>query len=237
MAKFNKVKLMSDIAGSDKEYQEDAVSIFTEWNPSPIIELNLAGKAVYLNLAARTQFPSLVNAGAQHPILFGILEKIDLLIQDTKNFIVYEQEISYANTTYEQQIFVIPEKGSICIYMFDITARRRAEEEVKTINKELEQRVVQRTKELNQEKEIAEQLARKAEEANHAKGAFLAVMSHELRTPLNGVLGMAELLQGTQLTPEQVEYTEIISLSGEILLTVINDILDFSKIESGRMEV
>jgi len=73
--------------------------------------------------------------------------------------------------------------------------------------------------------------------AAQAKAAFLAAMSHEIRTPLNGVLGMAGLLEGTALTPEQREYVETIQLSGDALLAVINDILDYSKIESGRMEL
>lgn len=76
-----------------------------------------------------------------------------------------------------------------------------------------------------------------AEEANRAKSTFLATMSHEIRTPMNGVLGMAEALEATNLTPEQAEKLKIIRESGDLLLTILNDILDFSKIEANKIEI
>ncbi|WBA44010.1 ATP-binding protein [Hymenobacter canadensis] len=76
-----------------------------------------------------------------------------------------------------------------------------------------------------------------AEAAVTARENFLANMSHEIRTPMNGVLGVANLLSKTALTPEQQEYLAIISRSGHHLLAVLNDVLDMAKIASGKLEL
>ncbi|MGB7440608.1 MAG: ATP-binding protein [Coleofasciculaceae cyanobacterium] len=93
----------------------------------------------------------------------------------------------------------------------------------------LEERVEERTAELA----IAKQ---KAEVANQAKSTFIANMSHELRSPLNAILGFSQLMTRSQVLPlEQQENVNIISRSGEHLLTLINNVLDLSKIEAGRI--
>ncbi|WP_052475957.1 GAF domain-containing sensor histidine kinase [Cohnella kolymensis] len=69
------------------------------------------------------------------------------------------------------------------------------------------------------------------------KSALLAVLSHEIRTPMNGMVGMASLLQSTELTEEQKDYLEIMDTCGQSLLTLLDHILDFSKLEAGKMEL
>ena len=101
----------------------------------------------------------------------------------------------------------------------------------------LEQRVKDRTADLERTMRELSLERDRADAANEAKSAFLANMCHEVRTPMNGILGMSDLLLRTGLDDEQLEYVRTVSDSARALLVILDDILDFSRIEAGKLRV
>lgn len=108
--------------------------------------------------------------------------------------------------------------------------RRERELYIQRENENLEERILVRTRELEEAKYHAES-------ANRTKSQFLANMSHEIRTPLNAIIGLSHLITKTDLSVKQLDHIRKIQSSSESLLGIINDILDFSKIEAGKLSL
>ena len=196
-----------------KEAQERAKSFF-EAQGDVIVRRDGDGAITYANdafcaLAGRNRTDLLATAFA-----LPVEEQSDteLLADGTR---AYDQKIAAPD-------------GARWIAWREVTVRAEGGSETQSVGRDITDRV-------EAERALAE--ARdQAEAANRAKSRFLAMVSHEIRTPLNGILGMADLLGDTTLSPEQTTYLKAVKTSGETLLALIEEILDFSKIEAGRLD-
>lgn len=146
-------------------------------------------------------------------------------------------------TMYWEQATIGPilnEDGEITHYIAikeDITERKRIQDELKDLNLHLEEKIKERTIDIENANLSLLSANEEAQKANKAKIDFLSKMSHELRTPMNSILGFGQLLQMSELTPVQEKGVQHILDSGKHLLNLINEVLDISRIESGRISI
>ena len=133
---------------------------------------------------------------------------------------------------FAQAVYDLNGMLNVLVVCQDVTERKRAEEALRHAHEELEQRVIERTRELSEANV-------KLREMDRLKSMFIASMSHELRTPLNSIIGFSNILLDEWAGPlndEQKENLAIILRSGKHLLALINDVIDVSKIEAGKIE-
>lgn len=146
-------------------------------------------------------------------------------------------------TMYWEQATIGPilnEEGEITHYIAikeDITDRKQIQDQLKDLNQHLEEKIKERTLDLENANISLLKANEEAQKANKAKIDFLSKMSHELRTPMNSILGFGQLLQMSELTSVQEKGVQHILDSGKHLLNLINEVLDISRIESGRISI
>jgi signal transduction histidine kinase/CheY-like chemotaxis protein len=144
------------------------------------------------------------------------------------------QQVAAGDLTAEFKIRKMDETGQLLLAIRAMTAKLRDH------NETMEDRIRQRTRELEESNSQLKAARELAEEANRAKTAFLANMSHELRTPMNAIIGYTEMLieESDQLKPaEHARDLDRVLTAARHLLLLINDILDLSKIEAGKVEL
>ncbi|MGP0088613.1 MAG: ATP-binding protein [Xanthobacteraceae bacterium] len=195
---------------------EERARRFLEAQGDVIVRRDALGRITYANDAF------CVLAGRNRDALLGTMYALDVSEQG-------EATLLPDGTRAHDQNIVTPTDARWIAWREVLVRTDRDHREIQSVGRDVTDRV-------EAERALAE--ARDAaQDASRAKSRFLAMVSHEIRTPLNGILGMADLLLDTTLTPEQTTYTKAVKTSGDTLLSLIEEILDFSKIEAGKLEL
>lgn len=174
-----------------------------------------------------------IKSGIYAPIKGGGKWLGVISIESTQAMEFDENDLRFLSTVALQAGIAMENARLYQMSQNEISVRKRIEDELLVLNKQLEQRVTERTEELRLVNATMEQ-------ASRMKDEFMASMSHELRTPLTSVLNLSEVLQEQvygALNQKQIQLLQTIESSGRHLLGLINDILDLSKIESGMYKL
>jgi PAS domain S-box-containing protein len=209
-----RVEELADRNWELKETEERARS-FLEAQGDFILRRDTAGRITYANDAFCRLAGQPREALLHSEFVLPLLEQGDSALSPDGTR-MHDQKVAAAD-------------GPRWIAWREVSVQLEGEVEIQSVGRDVTDRT---------EAELALAEARdQAETANRAKSRFLAMVSHEIRTPLNGILGMADLLHDTTLTPEQTTYAKAVKTSGDTLLSLIEEILDFSKIEAGRLDL
>ena len=201
-------QIMADLERRRQAKEIAFLARFPEENPHPVLRCDESGKVLYGNAASIPFLGEWQTAVGE--VLPEDLRQVCYWCY--KNGERRQVEVERGSSTYLFTFAPQTGLGYVHVYASDVT-----------ILKEAERQVVEA-------RDRAVEMAR-------LKSEFLANMSHEIRTPMNGVLGMAELLLGTDLGQDQKDYVQTIVSSGESLLGILNDILDLSKVDAGHMKL
>ncbi|HEY1952295.1 MAG TPA: ATP-binding protein [Gemmatimonadaceae bacterium] len=215
----------------------DGSGIIEEVNAAAADMFGMAGKllvgkplAAYVDPRSRTEFRTHLNSLASG----APIDKwtVDARMRDGRAVLV-EATVSALEMRSDG-------KRSLCWLLRDMTARRDTEDSMNALNRSLNARVAQRTRELELALKGEQAARREAEAANRIKSELFARLSHEFRTPLHAVSGYLEILQQNihgNLNHDQQRDVQRIHQAQEHLLTLVNMILDFAKLEGGPIEL
>ncbi len=164
------------------------------------------------------------------------------VIESGQELVIPEQRVRNAQgetrwvSTVKRPIMSMDGKSTILLGVStDITERKAAADELRSMAVTLERRVQERTLELSESNAALEQARLESDAASRAKSAFLANMSHEIRTPMNAIIGLTHLMTRETRDAMQRDRLDKVSNAAQHLLQIINDILDISKIEAGKL--
>lgn len=176
-------------------------------------------------------------SGFMIKVLFRPIE--DIARHVTDNEITLEREPKLLSFNENTEITVLADAYnnlSMKLYsnLWELSRQIHA---IEDINKNLENTISNRTKQLEEANQRLESALDNYRYINEVKTEFLTDMSHEIRTPMNAIIGLSYLALQTGLNPKQYEYISKIHSSATLLMEIINDILDYSKIEAGKLEL